>query len=196
MNSQCKVQSKVGPLKDSTGIVQTDDKTQAEILNEKFVSCFTKEDLSSVPTPEPKFDATLGPPLSTIQVDVETVSKKVHDLNPDKACGPDQIRARTLKELSAQLSLPITMIFNKCLSECIVPNDWKMSNVTAIFKKGDKTDGGNYRPISLTCLLCRILESILRDHIILHLREYNLINKSQHGFWAHRSCVTNLLEFL
>ena len=88
------------------------------------------------------------------------------------------------------------MIFNKSLTECTVPVDWKHSNVTAIFKKGDKTDAGNYRPISLTCLLCRILESILRDQIILHLQKYNLIAKSQHGFLPHRSCLTNLLEFL
>ena len=196
VNSRCKVQTKVGPLKDSNGNVQTDDALQAAILNEKFVSCFTKEDMSSLPTPEVKFDPTSGPPLSTIQVEVDTVKDKMDALNPGKACGPDKIRAKSLKELSAELSLPLCIIFNKCLAEGVVPHDWKLSNVTAIFKKGDKTDGGNYRPISLTSLVCRLLESILRDNIVLHLREHNIINKSQHGFWAHRSCLTNLLEFL
>ena len=196
INSTCKTQSKVGPLKDSMGNIQTDDATQAGILNDKFVTCFTQEDLSTLPTPEPKFDPSQGPPLSNITVEVETVSKKIDALNPDKACGPDNIRARTLCELASELAIPITIIFNKCLAECAVPYDWKLSNVTAIFKKADKTDAGNYRPISLTCLLCRILESIIRDEILSHLRTYELIEKSQHGFLPHKSCVTNLLEFL
>ena len=196
INSKCKVQSKVGPLKDANGNVQTDDNEQAAILNNKFVSCFTKEDMSSLPSPELKFDPNLGPPLSNIKVDLVTVNSKLEALKTDKACGPDKIRARTLKELSTELSLPLTIIFNKCLAEGVVPSDWKLSNVTAIFKKGDRTDGGNYRPISLTSLICRVLESIIRDNVLLHLREYHLINRSQHGFWAHRSCLTNLLEFL
>ena len=82
------------------------------------------------------------------------------------------------------------------MTESVVPYDWKLSNVTAIFKKADKTDAGNHRPISLTCLLCRIFESIIRDEILLHLQKYELLNKSQHGFLPHKSCVTNLLEFL
>ena len=138
----------------------------------------------------------MGPPLQNIKVDEETVKGKLEGLNPGKACGPDNIHPRTLRELSAELTLPITIIFKKCLAECVVPGDWKLSNVTAIFKKGDKTDAGNYRPISLTCILCRILESIIRDEILLHLRKYELLAKSQHGFLPHRSCLTNLLEFL
>ena len=196
VNSTCKTKSKVGPLKDATGNIQTDDATQAGILNDKFVTCFTREDLSQLPIPDPKFDLSQGPPLTNITVEVETVLKKIEALNPDKACGPDNIRARTLCELAAELSAPITIIFNKCLAECAVPCDWKLSNVTAIFKKADKTDAGNYRPISLTCLLCRILESIIRDEVLLHLRKYELIEKSQHGFLPHKSTVTNLLEFL
>ena len=197
MNSTCKVQSKVGPLKDSAGNVMTDDTAQATVLNEQFVSCFTREDMSTTPVSTQKFDpAESGPPLTSITVDSETVSKKIAALNPDKSCGPDKIHARTLKEISTELSEPIAIIFNKCLSEHVVPDDWKMSNVTAIFKKGDKTDPGNYRPISLTSIICRILESILRDAILLHLRQHKLINNSQHGFWPHRSCATNLLEFL
>jgi hypothetical protein len=179
LNSKCKVQSKVGPLKDTSGNVHTDDSIQAGLLNKKFVESFTREDLSSLPTPIQKFDPALGPPLSSIHVEVEKVKEKIDCLNPNKSCGPDGLRARTLRELSAELSEPITIIFNKCLNEGVVPDDWKLSNVTGIFKKGDKTDPGNYRPISLTCIICRILESILRDAILLHLQEYNLIAKSQ-----------------
>ena len=123
------------------------------------------------------------------------VGEKIAVLKPGSS-GPDKIGPRTLRELSAQLAIPIALIFNKSLAECVVPTDWKLSNVTSIFKKGDKTDASNYRPISLTCLICRMFESILRDHILSHLQKYNLIGKSQHGFLPHRSCLTNLLEFL
>ena len=195
ISNRSKVQSKVGPLKDPDGNVQTDDSAQAKILNDKFSTAFTRENTSSLPIPEQLFDPADGPPLSSVVITEKVVSDKINALKPG-AAGPDKIGPRTLRELCAQLSFPISLIFNKSLTECLVPTDWKHSNVTAIFKKGDKTDPGNYRPISLTCLVCRVLESILRDQIILHLQKYDLIAKSQHGFLPHRSCLTNLLEFL
>ena len=78
----------------------------------------------------------------------------------------------------------------------IVPSDWKKANVTAIFKKGDKSSSSNYRPVSLTSQVCKVLESIVRDNILEHVKEYKLIKESQHGFLKRRSCLTNLLEFL
>ena len=77
-----------------------------------------------------------------------------------------------------------------------VPSDWKYANVTPIFKKGDKSDPGNYRPISLTSQICKVLESIIRDNIVNHLNKHTLLLQSQHGFTKGRSCLTNLLLFL
>ena len=70
------------------------------------------------------------------------------------------------------------------------------ANVTPIFKKGSKTDPANYRPVSLTSVICRVLESLLRDVIVEHLVKNNLIYNTQHGFVPKRSCLTNLLEYL
>ena len=188
------MQSKVGPLKDGNGQVLTDDSMQAKILNDQFSTAFTHEDLSSIPTPDQMFDPSLGAPLMSVVITPKMVGEKIAVLKSGSS-GPDKIGPRTLRELSAQLAIPIALIFNKSLAECVVPTDWKLSNVTSIFKKGDKTDASNYRPISLTCLICRMFESILRDHILSHLQKYNLIGKSQHGFLPHRSCLTNLLEY-
>ena len=77
-----------------------------------------------------------------------------------------------------------------------MPGDWKLANVTPIYKKGSKSEPGNYRPVSLTSVCCKLLESIMRDAITSHLDYSNLINRSQHGFLKGRSCATNLLEFL
>ena len=65
--------------------------------------------------------------------------------------------------------------------------------MTAIFKKGKKTDPGNYRPISLTSVLSRLMESIVRDAIVQHLMNNNLITDDQHGFVPGRDCITQLL---
>jgi hypothetical protein len=82
------------------------------------------------------------------------------------------------------------------MEEGIVPDDWKEANVTPIFKKGAKSKPENYRPVSLTSVSCKIMESIIRDAMTQHLQTNKLIKDSQHGFLKDRSCVTNLLEFL
>jgi len=74
--------------------------------------------------------------------------------------------------------------------------EWKRANVTPLFKKGSKGNPGNYRPISLTSYIGKVMESILKDKMFDHLVNNKLINKSQHGFTPKRSCLTNLLEFL
>ena len=114
----------------------------------------------------------------------------------NRAPGPDRIFPRTVVNLKDHLAIPLTIIFNKSLKEGVVPEDWRLANVTPIFKKGSKTDPANYRPVSLTSVICRALESLLRDVIVEHLVKNNLIYDIQHGFVPKRSCLTNLLEYL
>ena len=95
---------------------------------------------------------------------------------------------RVLCSLAEVLSHPLAIIYTRCLAEETVPPEWKTANVTTIFKKGAKGSPGNYRPISLTCVLCKGMESIIRDAIMEHLDKFNLIRSSQHGFMAGRVC--------
>jgi hypothetical protein len=88
------------------------------------------------------------------------------------------------------------MLYKKSMQTGKVPVDWKRANMTAIFKKGCQETAGNYRPVSLTTHVCKVLESIIRDKIVEHLNSNNLINNTQHRFVRSRSCLTNLLEFL
>ena len=101
-----------------------------------------------------------------------------------------------LFELREELVNPLTTLFNLSLSTGIVPQDWRDAGVTPLFKKGKKCDPKNYRPISLTSLVGKIMESILKDCIVNHLEKFSLIRNSQHGFIKGRSCLTNLIEFL
>ena len=123
ISNRSKVQSRVGPLKDKNGQIQTDDSVQACILNDQFVKAFTRKDISTIPTPRQLFDSSL-PPLSTADITTEAIEDKIRKLKLG-ACGPDKISPRLLKELSAQIALPISMICRKSLDESVVPNDWK-----------------------------------------------------------------------
>lgn len=174
------------------GETATTSKDKATMLNDFFSSVFTKEDISNLPSfDERKYNN----PLKQIEITTETVKKKLHQLNPSKASGPDNLNPRVLRELANEIATPVAIIMNKALEEG-VPNDWKTAKVSPIFKKGVKTNPGNYRPVSLTSILCKVQESIIRDHIIQHLVENNLLSDSQHGFINGRSCLTNLLEVL
>ena len=134
--------------------------------------------------------------MADIRITPEAVEKKLRELDPNKSQGPDMIPAKVLKELSRELSFPLSFLFNLSLEMGILPNDWKSAEVVALFKKGSRLDPGNYRPVSLTCIICKVLESIIRDSIVSHLIENKLLSDCQHGFRKKRSCVTQLLEVM
>ena len=71
-----------------------------------------------------------------------------------------------------EISEPLCLIFNRSLQDSSVPVDWKIANVTSIFKKGSKLTAGNYRPVSLTSQVWKIMEYCLKDIIIEHLNKY------------------------
>ena len=76
-----------------------------------------------------------------------------------------------------------------------LPNDDEEANIIPLFKKGSRNKSVNYRPVSLTSVICKLLETIIRDHMMDFLLKHKLINHSQHGFLKARSCLTNLLCF-
>ncbi len=96
------------------------------------------------------------------------------------------------KELADVLDAPLAMIFSKSISTGKVPAQWKEANVSALHKKGDKNLANNYRPISLTCAACRILESIIADSLKDHVSD--ILFEGQHGFMSKKSTVTQLFE--
>ena len=101
-----------------------------------------------------------------------------------------------LYEVRNEISEAISTIFNKSIRTGVVPRDWRDALVTPLFKKGNRSEPGNYRPVSLTCILCKVLEKIVKERLVNHLTRYNILNDSQHGFIKGRSCLTNILDFL
>ena len=87
-------------------------------------------------------------------------------------------------------------MFNLSLEEGIVPSEWKEAIIMLQFKKGSSNKSENYRPVSLTLVVCKLLETLISGHKVEFLVKHKLINTSQHGFLNARSCLTNLLCFL
>ena len=184
----------VGPLKDGAAGVSSDSSRMAELLNTFFSSVFTSEDLARKPAPETLYNSDA--PLHDVEITAEKVRKKIDGMRATAAPGPDKLAPRLLKDVADIVAVPLAVIFTKSLQEGSVPEDWRCANVTPIFKKGSKADVGNYRPVSLTSVLCKAMESILKDALMEHLVSNQLLRDSQHGFLQGRSCLTNLLEYL
>ena len=193
VNDKCKSNVGISSLKDKEGNLVTEDRERAELLNEFFTSVFLTEDLTNLPKVE-EAELSNGKKIRETTIKKSDVEKKLKALLPGKAQGPDQIPPRVLKELCKELAEPLTILFNKSLDSGKIPKDWKFAEVTAIYKKGNKTDPGNYRPVSLTSVCCKIMEQFVRDNIVDHMTENDLYNECQHGFRKKRSCVTQLIE--
>ena len=184
----------VGPLKDDQERMVTDSREQANILNRWYCSVFTREDTGHIPEAVDVYEGS--DILEEVDITRDKVKKKLLNLKPKSAPGPDKISPAVLHSMADVLCVPLASIFNKCQAEGVVPEDWKLANVTPIFKKGSKSAPGNYRPVSLTCIICKVMESLIKDAIVEHLAKNSLIRSSQHGFTAGRSCLTNLLEYM
>ena len=159
-----------------------------------FGSVFTDEDTSSMPEPKTTFHGDV--PLTDASFSVDAVKKKILNLKKCSAAGPDAITTRVLIECVDVVAAPLATLFNQCLQEGHVPADWKLANITPIFKKGSKSSVGNYRPLSLTSVICKIMESLIKDSAIDHLLKNEVLNPSKHGFLPGKSCLSNLLQYL
>ena len=192
VNSKTKSRTGIPSLVDGDTVAES-NLEKAEILNKYFSTVFTKETTGV----QPSFsDRPFTEQLTDISFDENSIEKKLNSLKVNKTPGPDQLHPRLLKEMSGILKYPLQKLFSRCMDEGKVPETWKIGHVTPIFKKGKKCDPSNYRPISLTSIVCKTMESLVRHEIMQHLLVNELLSHHQHGFMAGRSCTTQLLEVL
>ena len=145
----------LGSVKASTSAAK------ANLLNHFFASVFLKADLHTVETTT-TFTAQ-DDELHSIQATDEEVLKALEIIDPSKACVPDQIPGRVLRECSSEIAPSLTRLINFSLSVGCVPQDWKRTNIVPVFKKGDNEDVCNYRAISLLSLISKIAERVVFD---------------------------------
>ena len=186
---------KVGPLKDSTGNIISDSRVAADLLNEYFASVFTVENTSFIPDPISNFDFTNSQLLKEICFDEKLVLDKLNNMNTSKSQGPDELHPKLIFELRNELCKTLANLFNISMQTGMIPQDWRDACVAPLHKKGSKSKAENYRPVSLTSIIGKILEGCVKESIVKHLEKYSLIRNSQHGFTSGKSCLSNLLEF-
>ena len=182
VRSKQNVQDKVGPLEDSAGNIISQGFLMAEDLNGYFSSVFTKEYISSLPVADAKFQGAKSDYLGPLVVTPELVAKKIKAMKDNKSRGVDGIPPKLLMETLEQISIPLSRVFNLSLKEGVVPFEWKEANIIPLFKKGSRNKSENYRPVSLTSVICKLLERLIKDHMV--------------DFLKARSCLTNMLCFL
>ena len=185
------IRARLGPVKDRSGKLCVEPEEMGEALNEYFSSVFTQEKVIVV---EENSDSQAFR-LDEIEVHKEEVLALLESMKIDKSPGPDGIYPRILWEAREEIAEPLALIFRSSLASSIVPEDWRIANVVPLFKKGSRDHPGNYRPVSLTSVVGKVLERIIRDRIYDHLERNKLIGDSQHGFVRGKSCLTNLIEF-
>ena len=188
IKSKQKIRPSIGPLQKSDGSLTADDQEVAETLNLFFESTFTGEDLSSMPVPSSESENSI--------CDIESiVLQKLRELNVNKAPGLDAwFTFLCLENLCEHTFTPLTILYSQSLSDGILPDEWKQAHIIPIFKKGQRNQASNYRPISLTSLIVKMLESIIRSELVKCFDEQGILNGEQHGFVNKKSCFTNLLS--
>lgn len=190
--SRLRTKTRVEDLQAEDGTMARENRDKANVLNHYFRSIFTVEDpvLPEPPTP------FTGAPLETIEVSSSAVREKLLKLRPDSSPGPDGLHPRILRETAVEMAEHWTRLFRTSLATATLPSDWCRDDITPIYKKGPKKCPANYRPVTLTAVPCKVLESLVRDQITEHLTHTAQLNTMQHGFRRKRSCSTQLLETL
>jgi hypothetical protein len=181
--------SSVGPLQDENGLIISDSECKANLLQRAFVNYYTVDD-GRLPTSVKKASSQ----LSRVYFSSAMVRRAIRRLKSKTKGGPDGIPPIFFINCCDELSYPLSLFFTYSFENSILPDVWLRSFITPIFKKGNAADPTNYRPISLTATMCKLMEVIIKDQLVRYLVDKGLINKHQHAFISKHSTATNLLE--
>lgn len=186
-----KVVSPVGPLS-SNGRNYSDPTEMCNILQKQFESVYcTPMDTANVE----ELISECGPRcLEDIEFDEEDIRDSVMKISPTASAGPDGLPALLLRECIEELKYPLMLFWRTSLDVGYLPKSLKISRVIPIFKGGDRCAPENYRPISLTSHVSKIIERIIVEKIVNLLDTLKLFNQNQHGFRRGRSCLSQLIE--
>ena len=127
---------------------------------------FTREDINALPIPEITFEGRESEYFGQLIVTPTMVAKKIKGIKDNISHGVDGIPPKLLLEILEQINIPLTTAFNLSLEEGVVPSEWKEANGIPLFKKGSRNKSENYRPVSLTSVICKVLEKLIKYHLV------------------------------
>ena len=193
--SHSQIKSHLNMLFNKDSSVTTDPKEMADLLQDQFSSVYSNPNAPGVKA------ATFASPevgnlfdSYDISFTTDDILEAIGELKADSACGPDGIPAILIKSCKEELCKPIKMIWDKSLATGTVPEYYKKAFVSPLFKKGNRAEAINYRPVSLTSHIVKIYERVLRKVMVQYLEDNKIISCKQHGFRAGRSCLTQMLS--
>ena len=134
----------------------------SNLLNDYFASVFTHEPHGYVPS----MDSRTNKVMFYEAIKYKDIESLLKNMDGNKALSPDGNHPCFVKELAEFISEPLGIIFRNSIESGNIPTQWKEARVSAIHKKGNKKMASNYRPVSITSVLCRILENLVRNQIV------------------------------
>ena len=196
-SSICKTD--IGPLRNIQTNCLTDDKHEmCKLLLDHFDSVFTTPDPTKIVLDPNSFFT--NPPVSDtscltdINFSESVIIDAIRELSPNSAAGPDGIPSSLLINCASEIAPLLRKLFTASFLKGYIPPSFKRAAIVPIFKSGDKCLPGNYRPISLTSVICKVYERIIRKQVFSFLCDKNCLNDTQHGFRSGRSCLSALLD--
>ena len=192
VKSKLKVKPAIAPLIDKNKKKTKTEQQQAEVLSDFFAEVLEVEPGGDLPYLDDR--PLITEPLTTINITKEATLKMLKSLNSSKSSGPDEIHPRILKEIADVIAEPITRLYKNSLHQSKIPKEWKTAVIVPIYKKGPRSNPGNYRPVSLTSILCKKLESYFKDAIDEHMILNALYSIKQYGFIKLRNAILQLLK--
>ena len=190
VNTKLKSKFSIPPIETEDNTLIFSDLEKSNLFNETFQTFFTVDNNSQFSSSPPEHIM----PFSTILP--EDILRACKKMKKKLSRTPEDIPSIFIVNNINALLLPLTIIFNLSLASNSIPTQWKQAFIVPIFKKGDRSKIGNYRPISLTSSFSRLFETILLDKMLLYILNNNLISEHQFGFLPNRSACSNLLTSL
>ena len=171
---------------------ENDQKKCAEILNNYFSSIFTVG-ASNIDVDMSKIQRYQN--MNDINIEESDIQEIISNLDASKAAGPDGIPSILIKKFSDAFVPLLLKIFTRSYNEGIVPKQMKTANVIPLHKGGDKNKAENFRPVSLTDVIIKIFERVVKKYIEEHIQINQIISEYQHGFCKGKSTSSNLINF-
>jgi hypothetical protein len=190
VNKRLKSRRKIPSLVDKNKLVSSENDEKSNKFNQYFASVFTNDDGIN-PHFEIRENSTI---FSNVKFDMITVLNALNKLKPTFSVGPDGLCAYFLKKLRYVLAEPIRTIFEISFRTSKIPEIWSSANVIPIFKKGDPSSPENYRPVSLCCVPCKVMECIINEKLTAYLDQHKLLSCKQYGFRKNKSCALQILK--
>ena len=191
VNKKLSCRRGLGALHNNMGDVIVSDAERADLLNSYFSSvCTTDNGIM------PIFERSVpdNVVIDSVEYTPGKVRAAIKKLKAGGSCGPDGYPPMLFKRTADCIAEPLSLMFTSLMSVSKIPMEWSHSIVTPVYKNGAASNVSNYRPISLTCVACRIMERVIAYDVLNYLRRHGVTSKQQHGFLSGRSTTSDLLE--